>query len=1061
MDGVIPRIPIMEFDLTYNLFAIPVFFTSIIFLVLLFLAAKNKNKHIEKYFSYLMVSCFLYSFFYAAEILGNNEGTVKLFYYLEFIGGVFIAPFLLLLILKYSDKSKYLRKTWIYPMFGITLFFLVAALTNEFHGMFYTSISAVDNGNFYRVDLSPAILHWLYAGYNSILILLANFILIRMLFTIPEFYVKQVFLMLFGSLIPWIAYILVVFGVYILYLDPVPFFLAASSLFIFWGLFRVGLFRVNPIAYSTIFENLSDGIVILDSSLSIVATNNRANKILRRTSDSNYSKVDVLYNVWPQLKELFDDPNASISVELYTILDERYYTAFLKQKLQGNQQGEQRIHYLFLRDITAQKAAEEKIKANELKLQRINSTLLRNERMLTSIAFATKELLSNSNFVSATQKAITILGDGAGTDRAYLFQNSRDLEGNYLSSQRFEWSASGVEAEIDNPDLQNIPIGMFGEAMNFLLENKVYFHVIQHIKDPDLRELFQSQGILSVLLIPIYVENDFWGFVGFDDCTTERNWSEAETALLISFADSISNAIERKNLEQSLRSSMLQAKEASVAKSEFLANMSHEIRTPLNGVIGFSDLLMQTNLDQTQKDFTNSIMQSGKLLLDLINDILDFSKIEAGKLELSLSKVDLSLLAKETVKLIEPSIVPRGIQLLTKLDSQLPEAVMGDSIRIKQVLINLLSNAGKFTEKGEIELSIRNINCKEPNMAELEFAVRDTGIGVSKEKEKIIFEAFAQEDNSTTRKYGGTGLGLTISNKILELMDSKLELQTEAGKGSRFSFILKLQTTTPQPIALAKIPVIDKNSEDLKKLHVKSKLLLVDDNPVNMLLAKTIVKNIIPSAVIFEARNGVEAVELYEKEMPEMIFMDIQMPEMSGYEATQAIRQIEKNNGRNVPIVALTAGTVKGEYDRCLEVGMNDYLSKPVVLSDIKKMIETYLKPAADKISTHAISKLDEFKTSDPEFFKELVDISKANLTKLREDLTTGLEDNNLLCLKQASHAIKGVALNLNLTKLVKASSEAENITELSNQSDRKIVENIIDEIENILENLKQEMENL
>jgi signal transduction histidine kinase len=430
--------------------------------------------------------------------------------------------------------------------------------------------------------------------------------------------------------------------------------------------------------------------------------------------------------------------------------------------------------------------------------------------MLTSIAFATKELLSNSDFQKATQKAITILGDGAGADRSYLFENSQDDEGNFFSSQRFEWSALGVPTEIDNPELQDLPISVFGESMKFLLDNEIYFNIVENIEDEGLKGLLESQSIKSILLIPIFVEKKFWGFVGFDDCQKEREWSEAETALLISFAESISNAVERKNMEQNLRFSMEQAREASIAKSEFLANMSHEIRTPLNGVIGFSDLLMKTNLNESQKDFVQSIIHSGNLLLDLINDVLDFSKIEAGKLELSPTNVNLYSLANETLKMIGPTIDKKKINLILNVSKEIPEFVSVDKTRLKQVMINLLSNAAKFTQKGEIELAIQHLEIDhDKSHVKLNFEVRDTGIGISKEKEKIIFEAFAQEDNSTTRKYGGTGLGLTISNKILQLMESQLELKTELGKGSTFFFKLNL-------------PIGDKNIQKPENLIPKN-----------------------------------------------------------------------------------------------------------------------------------------------------------------------------------------------------------------------------------------------
>lgn len=269
-----------------------------------------------------------------------------------------------------------------------------------------------------------------------------------------------------------------------------------------------------------------------------------------------FNNIQQIQANWPDLAELFLPIPQKRAVEFTLENDGRYYLAFLKKINDGDQDNIKNTQYLFFRDITNQKQAEERIRANEQKLQSINTSLLRNEKMLTSIAFATKELLSNADFKKATQKAITILGDGAGADRAYLFENSIDEEENYYSSQRFEWSALGVPPEIDNPELQNLPISVFGESMKFLLDNEVYFNIVAQIEDEGLRGLLESQSIKSILLIPIFVEKKFWGFVGFDDCQKEREWSEAETALLISFAESISNAIERKNMEQNLRISI-------------------------------------------------------------------------------------------------------------------------------------------------------------------------------------------------------------------------------------------------------------------------------------------------------------------------------------------------------------------------------------------------------------------------------------------------------------------------------------------------------------------------
>lgn len=385
------------------------------------------------------------------------------------------------------------------------------------------------------------------------------------------------------------------------------------------------------------------------------------------------------------------------------------------------------------------------------------------------------------------------------------------------------------------------------------------------------------------------------------------------------------------------------AEAANQAKSEFLANMSHEIRTPLNGIIGFTDLLKSTRLESIQRNYMNTINESAHSLMEIINDILDFSKIESGKLELDVKKYDLQELISQVIELVKYDTNNKKLELELNIDKTVPKYIWADSIRLKQILINLLGNAVKFTEKGKITLTIEDLKNIDEDKSNLLFSVKDTGIGIKKDFQEQIFNAFSQGDNSTTRRFGGTGLGLTISNQLLSLMNSKLNLRSNEKEGSEFYFNVILKTsneTTNEEIE--KIEVILNDRIEINYGHENFKILIVEDNKINMLLAKTLVKQILPNGTIFEAENGKVGVEKFNLLNPDLILMDVQMPIMNGYEATNEIRQTQK--GQHIPIIALTAGTVVGEREKCLEAGMNDYASKPIIKEALETLLSKWIK---------------------------------------------------------------------------------------------------------------------
>ncbi|MEC8650645.1 MAG: ATP-binding protein [Verrucomicrobiota bacterium] len=467
--------------------------------------------------------------------------------------------------------------------------------------------------------------------------------------------------------------------------------------------------------------------------------------------------------------------------------------------------------------------------------------------------------------------------------------------------------------------------------------------------------------------------NSMIGIILSKSSETQRRWSIAKNQLSSANKDLIDQANElkqgrkialsmmedaekaRSQLEvansrlkqviEHARQSARDADHANHAKSDFMATMSHEIRTPLNGVIGFIDMLAETPLNAEQRDFVDTLQVSSEALLFLISDILDFSKIESGRLDLDMHALNLNDLLHETLRLFQAEAASKKIDLLHEFDDALPEVIIGDEKRIRQILINLLGNAFKFTNKGSVVLkaSVRD-NEEQSSQSHLEFEIRDTGIGIDSNEIDTIFEPFSQADSSTTRRFGGTGLGLSISRRLASAMNGQLSVKSQLGSGSSFFFdvivnihrekVLSSEASSESNLSLTKNDGTVYSPDDSLKL----KVLVAEDNLANQHLLRYMLKRM--GCVAQFCNNGKELISLLSEQSSDLILMDLQMPLMDGFEATHAIRNGEAGNkAKSIKIIALTANALSGDRDRCLDAGMDAYLSKPIKISILKKCI--------------------------------------------------------------------------------------------------------------------------
>jgi signal transduction histidine kinase/DNA-binding response OmpR family regulator/PAS domain-containing protein len=683
--------------------------------------------------------------------------------------------------------------------------------------------------------------------------------------------------------------------------------------------------------------------------------------------------------------------------------------------------------------------------ARDVSLQKeFEELLFRRDAILQVLANFASRFLRKVDWNEGVDEALAKLGKVADVTRIYLFKKDTGPDGGEALTLHNEWGTEWVAPLSAMPLSRNLPISpRYDTWRAAMLKHRVVTGHVKHFRKEE-RTLFAATGAKSVMILPVFAGNAWWGFLGLSEHRRERDWLPVEIESMMLAANLFGSAIHYGEMSRKLVEANRSAEEASsaaleanMAKSMFLANMSHEIRTPISGILGMAEMMVTTGLTETQREHMDMIRDASNSLLNIVNDILDISKIEAGRMELKPEDFTFRSALETSVRSFGPQAELNGLVFRYSVAEDVPARLNGDPDRLGQVLWNLIGNALKFTPRGLVELTVE-LSRIESGRACLQFKVRDTGVGIPEDKLDAVFDSFTQADSSLRKKHQGTGLGLTISRQLVNMMGGEIGVESAVDQGSTFFFTAWFglaEEPEPEPAP--------SRSRTPRTLHLN--ILLADDNPMNRKYLQHFLTMF--GHTVTTAENGVQALEaLREKGRAiDLVLMDVQMPEMSGLEATRAIRESDgRLYDRKIPIIALTAYAMKGDRERMIDAGMDDYVSKPV---DMHKLSEAIVRctaarearkdmacrpaspepgaPEKHEVTLDVDSLCKRFE-GNLDLYKDILDLFLLEARVKREDLHKGLEAMDAKAVANALHSITNISSHVLAMDVVKESRELE-----------------------------------